>query len=295
MAKAQTSNYNVISGIVEEWFHLVKEPKKKGEGFWTNYVKCTGRHCDLCKEDAPKVFGKRFYYSISGATWRFLIEPLMEELNRYCHCGGYIVPLNYVCKNCKTVLIHMGDECPGCGNEDIAIDADPKSKTAHTASCPKCNLTWDLLECRDPELSKLATNPQFECPSCGHTDFPLLVEACSTEGCEGHPHDIYDCQITIRKKSEERAAHTDILSWNIQELDPRTFDPAFQGGGEYGEKLAARNREPIPLDEVSDFVPEPPHVQAKVLDLKNPFTDKSGDDDKSKFSKWTASEELPSG
>lgn len=280
LAKSRTSGYMVVDGLVEEWFHLVQVPSRKDPSkTYTERMRCSGRHCEGCKDKLPKVFGNRFYHAISWASWRYVFEPVAEELERFCKCGGYIMPVHYACKACNTPLVHMTDCCPGCASEDIAIEADPASERCHMASCNKCGLEWALLEYKDANLRKQVTN-EVKCPACGHDDTPKLILNCSEKGCEGKPHTLYDVQLTLQKESDDKNAHLKVVKWAIQDLDGRSFDPAHQGGGEAAEKIAKRNAEPIPLDKIDDFLPLPPHAQAKLLNVKNPFVNQGpgGDD-----------------
>jgi len=285
IAKSRSSSYNVISGWVEEWFHLVKNDKSDGSGTYTTRELCTGRYCEHCKRNAPKVFGSRFYHAFSWSAWKYVVEPLNEELEKYCKCGGYITPIAYVCKACEGVLEHMTDQCPSCGSDDLYIEADPSKRDCHSATCNQCQTHWELLEARDEVLRKKVTNP-MTCPHCNHEGLPKLILECSEEGCDGHPHSIYDCQLVIHKESEEQTAHTKISAWSIQEPDPKLFDPKFQGDDEIGEKIAKRNHEDVPLDKIDDFIPDLPHEQARILNKKNPFVE-SGEEDPTRHTDWS--------
>jgi hypothetical protein len=115
----------------------------------------------------------------------------------------------------------------------------------------------------------------MKCTACGHEDTPKLILECSEANCTGKGYTLYDVQLTLQKESDDKNAHLKVLKWTIQDIDGRVYDPAQQGGGEAAEKIAKRNAEPIPLDKLDDFLPLPPHAQAKLLGVTNPFVEKA--------------------
>lgn len=271
-AKAPAKSYNAVGGVIEEPFHLVDVPKKDGSGTYKSRERCTGRTCKYCKAKDPKVYGNRFYYTFSTPQWRFAIEPVMEKVERFCKCGGYRYPSHYACEDCGEVIIDMTNHCLSCGAKvedgDIDIDSD-----SHRAECKKCGTNWSLLECEDPELEEAANSPT-RCPKCGHTGYPEVVLVCSDpedKDCPGDPYDIYDVSMVLRKDSNDKKYHLVVDSWEIKEPDPRLFDSQYQGGDEIAEKIAEKNAKPLPLAEI--FKADPPHVQAKLVNLPNPFAD----------------------
>jgi hypothetical protein len=268
-AKSPPKGFNAVGGLIEEPFHLVDMPRKDGTGTYKSRERCTGRTCKHCAAKAPKVFGNRFYYSFSTPQWRFAVEPVMEKVERFCRCGGYRYPSHYACEKCGEVIIDMTNQCASCGArvEDGDIDIDSET---HRAECRKCQTSWSLLECEDPELEEAANNP-VRCPKCGHTGYPSVVLVCTTDGCTSDPYDIFDVSMVLRKDSNDKKYHLVVDEWKIKEPDPRLFDAKYQGGDDIAEKIAEKNKQPLPLEQL--FAPDPPNVQAKLTNLPNILAD----------------------
>lgn len=290
LVRQEAEVYLGISGWVEEWYHLVeqkKEGKKDADGSQQTFVsreQCEGRNCEHCAKKKKKVFGSRFFNAFSDAQFRHLMSEVYEKVERVCQCTGldgqhgYIYPPAYACSNPEcggggTVLIDLMLSCPSCGDASeggFEILPNPEN---HSAVCQRCSTEWSLLESEDNELAKRA-NEIVRCPECKNEDYPKPIYYCTTDNCDVLPHDIYDCQLTLRKEGTGKQTKLVVVDWKIQEPDPRLFDAAKQGEGEAADLVAKRHREHIDLDHV--FAPDVPAAQADILKRDNLFKDAGG-------------------
>ena len=264
--------------VIEAWHHLVTIEKKDGSGTYVSREICGVKNCEHCKANLPKVWGKKVYYQFAQPQWEIVIEPLMEKVNRFCKCGGYLLATHYSCGKCDHNLIDVTDTCPNCGPDfDLEID-----KANHRVTCSKCSANWTLLEHDNKEMNEDA-NSLHECPKCGNRDYPVLHTECVTgkEGCKGDPYDIFDVQFSIKKTKDEKQYTLEIPSWKIAPIDPKFFDPKFQGEGEAAEKIAARNKEALPLENI--LKPELPHVVARDIHRANLFSAKQPETEGAKY------------
>lgn len=272
-------SYNALAGNCEEFFHLVDfQNRNDPEKTYKSRELCEGRECKWCKEGWPKVFGKRIYTAFNSFQWKTVIEPIMEKVERYCHCGGYIYPTHYECPHCQHVLIDMTMSCPNCG-PDVAINLD---EAGHRAECASCGLSWSLLESEDQKLNELA-NPLngTTCPNCKTSGvYPQIVFACTDptgKQCPGEPHDLFDVQMRLHQvKQDGKGKNYNLVvdGWEIADPDPRLFDPAHQSTGddkdaEFVPKVIEAFSKPLPLDQI--FSPTDPSEAAQILNVKNPF------------------------
>lgn len=275
LAKQAPDTYYAIGGWIEEPFHL-KDTQSKTDSNKTykKKVLCEGRPCEHCDEGIPKVFGRRFYTTFSYSQWKWVIYPLMEEIDRSCTCGGYRFPTHYSCPSCNHRLMDMTESCPGCGStdeNDIQINAD-----THEAVCSACDERWYLLEALNKKLSEFAGS-NYKCPNCNKANRPQVNLVCSEPGCEKDGHSIFDCRISFYKEGEGKQARLKVANWKIEDPDPRLFDAKFQGDDETAEKVAKSNHDSLPLSEI--FQPEPPATQARLINRKDLFGN-SGNENK---------------
>jgi hypothetical protein len=286
LSKCEAGVYNALSGWIEEWYHLVDKPKdKKGDkGETLTYISrepCMGKSCEHCQKKRRKVFGQRFFNAFSEAQWRALMNEVYEKVERTCQCKdaagehGYLYPIAYVCSNpgCGeggTVLVDVMMSCPQCGDAAEGGFEILPNPERHSAVCQKCSTEWSLLESEDAELAQ-RVNELVKCPECGQSDYPKPVYYCTTEGCAGEPHDIYDCQITLKREGEGKQSKLIVLGWKIQEPDRRLFDPKLQGEGEGADAVVKRHHEHLNLDDI--YAPDVPAAQAEMLGLTNLFKD----------------------
>lgn len=270
--RVKTSTFVGTSGWVEEWFHLVKEAARDGRTdektgqpvVYTNKQLCTGRSCQHCTANIPKVFGKKSLFEFSGSAWDTAIEPLMEWAERRCRCSGYIYPSHYECEKCKKSVIDVTNSCPKCGPDSpVAVDA-----TTDRAECETCHSQWELLEANDPQMKKLAST-KTRCGHCGEQGYPAIVLVCTTEGCKARPHSIFDIQFRVKKVGSGKGSELQCTEPRLQKPDARLFEAQHQGSGEVAVEAAKRNNEPFDLDRA--YAADPPGYQAQQLKCKNPF------------------------
>jgi hypothetical protein len=296
LSRQDAEVYIGVSGWEEEWFHLVKQKKegKKDENgkvqTFMSREPCEGKNCEHCAKKRKKVFGQRFFCAFSDAQWRTLMSEIYEKVERICQCTdskgnhGYLYLPAYICSNpdcgeetdesfIPTVLVDMMLSCPHCGDAaegEFEILPNPEN---HTAVCQKCQMEWSLLESQDNELAQ-RVNQLVRCHVCGNEDYPKPLYVCTSEGCEGMPHDIYDVQMILRKEGTGKQTKLVVVDWKIQPPDPRLFDPSKQGEGEGAENVTKRHREHLDLDQI--FAPDPPSAQAEMLKRDNLFKDVGG-------------------
>lgn len=276
LSKLRPGGFCAMSGVIEEWHHLVAFEKSSGEGHYFERMLCTGRGCKWCKDNWAKVFGKRFYHAFNTYQWRTVVEPIMEKVERFCRCGGYIYPVHYVCPHCKDVQVPMTDICPNCGTADP--NAIMLHEDTHEAECESCGVIWKLLENEDKELDKMVGN-ETTCQACREVDYPDVVFACTDPngtGCQCDPYSIFDIQFRIKKVTGDNNKSSVVIedNWVVQDLDPRLFDVQNQTTGDetpeqadMPQKIAESFKHALPLDDI--FAGTPPDEQAQILNVRN--------------------------
>jgi hypothetical protein len=271
----------VISGWVEEWYHLAEEERRDKKGTYLSRVRCLSRNCKHCSEKTQRVFGNRFHHVFSTPTWQLSVDPVHERIERVCKTceGGFMWVPNYSCPKCEAVLFDLST-CDNCTNHevehDVGIDAD-----THVAKCQTCDTEWSLLESDDPDFAK-AVSKEVGCGNCGEQVYPSPSLICTTEECEGSSHDLYDAQLHIRKEGEKKQTRIIIQNFSIQEPDPRLFDPKYQGDdAEKAKKVAERHAESLDLDQI--YAPDPPSRVAELLNVPNLF---AGQQSKREHKRW---------
>lgn len=263
MAKCYRDMYIGVAGWIEEWFHMV--PVKKDGKEYKNRVMCEKRGCQYCKEGHIKIFGTRFYTQFSYPQWRAVFEPLEQQVQTHCQCGGRLAVFDYLCANCETPLVDFLTTCAQCGGENISVDFDQD-----VAMCEDCSAEWSIFEYADAELVNTVRN-DVKCPECGHNDIlvPRLGCAMPGEGCgeEPNPYSIFDVSMVLQKKDKR----LEVLKWNIAEPNEKLFDPEHQGPDkEIAEKVAKRNEQVIDLNEVFETMSA--SEQSALLGLENPWS-----------------------
>lgn len=268
-----------VSGWIEEWFHLV-ERQSKNDKDKTYRVRelCTGRGCEHCANKIPRVFGNRAFIDFSKKAWDDVVDPVLEQVEKVCRCGGDIYVPNYVCENCEATIIDLAMTCEVCRNQgltpidDIVIDAERQ-----VAICQTCDTEWSMLESMDENLAS-AVNEKYNCQECNHVGYPAANLLCTS--CDSpDPMELFDSQFTIKKISEEKTSGLEITNWEIKDPDPRLFDPEFQGAKkgctqeerEAAEGVVARHRSHIDLDKIFPILST--REQASILGKPDPFSE----------------------
>lgn len=268
-----------VDGWLEEWFHLVEKQSKSDETK-TYRVRelCTGRGCEYCADKIPRVFGNRSFIDFSKPAWDGVIDPVLEQVEKVCRCGGDIYVPNYVCENCEAEIIDLAMTCEVCKNQgltpndDIVIEAERQ-----VAVCQTCDTEWSMLESMDENLAN-AVNQKYNCQECGHVGYPAANLVC-TDCDNPDPMDLFDVQLTIKKISKEKMSGLEITGWEVKDPDPRLFDPAFQGAKdgaskeevEAAESVVERHKAPINLDSIYPIAST--KEQASILSKPDPFSE----------------------
>lgn len=261
LAECDARIYFAVSGWIEEWFHLVEEQRKDGDGTFHKRVRCKGRGCDMCAEGGMKVFGNRFFNAFSKKAWNEAIFGKNEEIERSCKCGGDIYIPHYVCRKCEEMVVDVCNQCD-CGSEEIALDLD-----SGVAECQACQLTWNIY---NAEAIQEQINDELECPHCKHVDVPEPHYVCTEDECDAKPYDIFDAQLVVRKASGEKTAEMVCDGAKVQEADERLFLPKYQGDDEWAQKVADSFKKAIDLSETYPI--QTPAEQCQLLGVRNPFS-----------------------
>lgn len=280
LAKFQPKPYYCVSGLIEEWFHLVQyqDDSRQRDGkpvTWIKRERCIGKNCENCRDKWPKVFGNRFWMDFTYPQWFGPIDSVFEKLDRTPKDGGYVYPLHYACAGCEEVLrftdskdkrevrLDMMNACSSCGSTNVGIDTEE-----HYGECNDCDVRWSLLSHEDPKLNYyLAT--KLKCLGCGHEDYPNPVMVHSENLTEWETNDIFDLQMTIHMVEDGKKRKLEVKSFKVQEPDKRCFDATLQGEGEAATKVAERHKEPLDLNKVHRTLSA--DEQAEMLELSNLF------------------------
>jgi len=205
------------------------------------------------------VFGNRFYAAIAPSHWDNTIYQAHRLVERYCHCGGILYTPAYVCPNCGQPLVDICRTCD-CGSENIDFSLLERGEVG----CRDCRLTWRIYP-EDNEGIAQQLSSTVACPSCHASVLPTDRPVCS-QGCEGKPYNIFDCQLTLRKAGSKNTDELVVDNCIIQPPDPMLFDPQFQNNDDIALKAM---KAPIDLDAL--LKPDEPNGQAQALGVPNPF------------------------
>lgn len=130
-----------IGIIVLEFFHLVPLKNKdgssktyqrgdrKGEQMMSKEI-CTGRGCELCKENIERSFAAKRYMNI-GSNFRENLEQIDINVSQTCYCGGALDVIGYACPECGAIV--LDPEKSGLSDEEIGEIIEKPF-----GSCPKC-------------------------------------------------------------------------------------------------------------------------------------------------------------
>lgn len=258
--------YYAVSGWIEEWYHLVeyfKDMEDEAKGTYIQRERCSGRGCEYCQDNLPKVFGKKFYAEISPGQWRHAIYDLHKRIeNRYCKCGGDIYVTNFNCAKCNKVVLDVCTTCD-CGSDDVGIDPDKGE-----VSCGKCKRSWSAFYTDHKKLYE-ESREIYKC-KCGHRGFLVPQRMCSNEKCEVDPYGVFDCQLTMRTSGAKTEKRLIIDSYKIQPPDPLLFDEEAQGSDEWAPKIIEAFEKPLDLDYL--LRPASTAEQAKLVGKPDPFS-----------------------
>ena len=264
LADLKNNIYYAVSGWVEEWYHAVqvlKEENNPQAGHYIRRERCLGGKgaCQHCSQGWPRVFGNRFYAAIAPSHWDNTIFRAHRVVARYCHCGGLLYTPVFVCSNCAQPLVDVCETCD-CGSKNIDFSLLERGEVG----CKDCRLTWRIYPDDNEGIAQQVSEP-MTCPRCQTNAVPADRMVCS-QGCEGKPYNIFDCQLTLRKAGPKNTDDLVVDNCIIQEPDPMLFNPQFQNNDEIAIK--AMNA-PIDLDEL--LKPDDPNAQAQALGVPNPF------------------------
>lgn len=273
LAKCYPRDQFAIAGWIEGKFHLVKEKGRKDPTKEYEVRKrCLGQKCKHCRDDAPVVFGNRFYIGFSRSAWTNSLFEAHTRAGQVCKCGGYVYATEYKCPHCDTVLYDAAAECDKCGGTNIGLeveDGEGDYEAGVWAVCEDCHKTWALCVLDNETLAEEVMD-EVRCPECGETDLMEPVDACTNEECDGDPYDVFDCQLVIKKESAEQTASLVVDSMKIKNPDPRLFDPEHQGPDpKEAERAVEAMKTPLDLREVYKL--QSTSEQAKILGVKDPF------------------------
>jgi len=276
----------VVSGWVEEWYHLAPGVNKNSGKEFVERVRCTGRGCEHCRSKTEKVFGNRFHLVFSQATWEIAVDPMHEQIERVCKiCDGFMYIPEYACSECNHTVVDLVtcDACDEHGvDHQVELDADK-----HEAQCDQCESKWSLLESKDSELSKLVNNKQ-KCSECGVSGYPIPNLVCSTDECKGESYDLYDAQLTLRKTGTGAQTKVHVDGFEIAKPDPRLFDANYQGDdSEVAQRVADRHQESLDLDAI--YAPDTPSHQSELLGKPNLFAGE-GSNGEREHTRWRSRE-----
>lgn len=275
LAKCDPKDQFVVAGWVEAKYHIVEEAGKRDPSkTFKVRRRCEGQKCQYCKKGLPLVFGNRFYHGFSHTAWSNALFEAGTRAGQMCKCGGYVFAAEYKCSKCDALLYDAAAECETCGGTDISLeieDGEGDYDAGVWAHCGSCHKQWALCVLDNEALAEKVLN-EVRCSECGEVELMEPVDECTEEGCDGDPYDIFDCQLTIKKESEQQTASLVVTDMKLREPDSRLFDPEHQGPD--GEKDAETMKTPLDLNDA--YKPQTSQEQAQLLGVRDPFAPSAG-------------------
>lgn len=278
LGKCYPRDQFVVSGWVEAPHHIVEE-KGKRDPTKTFKVRrrCEGQKCQYCRDDLPLVFGNRFYHEFSHSAWSNALFEAHTRAGQMCKCGGYVYAVEYKCPECSAVIYDAASICDKCGGKDIGLeveDGEGDYDAGVWAVCNGCRKKWSLCILDNESLAEDVME-DVRCPECSKVVSMDPVDDCTEEGCKGDPYDVFDCQLTIKKESDQKMSSLVVTDMKIREPDSRLFDPEHQGKDkEQASKYVEEMRSPINLSDL--YKKQTSQEQAQLLGVKNPFAPAAG-------------------
>lgn len=267
LAKCESKPYYAVAAFIEEDHHLVEyyfDERDADKGTFKRRERCLGRGCEFCDDGLPMVFGRKIYFEMSPAQWRFSIHDLHKKIeNRYCRCGGDIYVASFNCQNCNQVMVDVSLTC-NCGSTEVGIDTEKGE-----AVCDKCGSRWSAFYTDHKKIYEDSID-EHNCKNCGHRGKLRADRFCSTEGCEVNPYSVFDAALRVKRTGTKKNTRFIIEEWKIQPLDKRLFDIKAQGNDDWAPKVVDANKKPLDLDKL--LQPDSADEQAKVIGKPNPFT-----------------------
>jgi hypothetical protein len=265
--------YYAVAGWVEEWFHDVLCENPKTGAKWRERQLCTGHGCEGCKENHPKVFGKKVYFEVAKTHWNECVFGWEERINSQCQCDpeAFIYIQQYNCPECKGMMQDVMNACFSCGSNNIGLDVQ-----SARAECEDCHAGWSVYESDNAELSK-AVNKESKCPHCSFQGYPVPQPVCTHCGDNNKEYSIFDCQmkISMTGTKDGKSKEMKIEDVSIQEPDEKLFNPKYQSDDdEWADRIAEGNKKPLNLDAL--LAAPSPDEQAQKLNVANPFTSSGG-------------------
>jgi hypothetical protein len=170
------STKRALSVVVLTNFHEVEKTSQRKEGkTYTVLRQCEGRACDLCKQNVPRIFGARRWWSV-GRNHFGQLAGFNETLGSHCACGGR--------------LQRTGFECAK-GHKILDVE--------------NSNLT-------DSQIEVFAQTPS-KCRECDSEDIPAEILECSKECKSPERLDIFGVNMQIMTKGESTDSSVVLADW----------------------------------------------------------------------------------
>jgi len=138
-------------------------------------------------------------------------------------------------------------DCAGCGKGRL------ETFSWECAECAHVVVNMETTKLDQNEVDRITAAP-FKCPKCEHTDY--LLEQVECNNCQDpEPLSIFDCDLEIKRQGEGTNSTIQIPRWTPTELSKELKEMAK------------------PYDFPAIFGGDPLDIQAKLLKIKNPYTD----------------------
>lgn len=144
-------------------------------------------------------------------------------------------------------------DCANCGEgrlEELSYE------------CSSCGFVYIDMENTDMDDTAIASyvSHKRECPECGKEDYPLRQLECSN--CQDpESTSIFDCTLEIKRQGEGTNSTVQIPRWHREDL-PKELDPDINTDAYQFKRI---------------FGPDPFDIQAKVLKVRNPYSDEDAE------------------
>lgn len=144
-------------------------------------------------------------------------------------------------------------DCSSCGRgrlEEVSYE------------CPNCGFMFIDMNSTDMEDKAIASYVAHKrtCPECETIDYPMRQFEC--DACQDPAStSIFDCTLEIKRQGEGTNSTVQIPRWHLEDL-PEDLD----------EHISLK-----PYDFKRVFAPDPFDVQAKILKIRNPYSDEDAE------------------
>ena len=151
-------------------------------------LKLTRRELKKCE----KTFGKLMHWSL-GPRFLGTLSSAMDDLMRYCKCGGRIELAVLECKKCHEEILDLTD-----GGAHLPEDMTVK------------------------QANKMALT-EYRCPYCGHLDFLQPIRDCDNCQDPNHPK-LWEVDLEVGRIGSGTQSQLMIYDHRICDLDERVVD-----------------------------------------------------------------------